>query len=82
MGKININDLFLLIFYCVCILCFAVVLGYVIAAVIVYFKIGIFNLNWEIIIPETVRKGGIGGVILGFGIWIKGKLNERKNKNQ
>ncbi|MEN4913472.1 hypothetical protein [Erwinia amylovora] len=78
MEKINLNDLFILVFYCICILCCAVVIGYLIASIIVYFKIGIFNIDWAIVLPDSLKKGVIGGAILGFGIWIKGKLEERR----
>jgi hypothetical protein len=78
MGKINIKDLFILIFYCMCILFCAVALGYLIASVIVYFKLGIFNIDWEIVLLDSMKKGCIGGTILGIGIWIKGKLKERQ----
>lgn len=78
MEKINIKDLFILIFYCMCILCCAVMLAYLIAPTIIYFKIGIFNIDWEIVLPDTLKKGCIGGIILGIGIWLKGKLRERQ----
>ncbi|MCG8159193.1 MULTISPECIES: hypothetical protein [Pectobacteriaceae] len=78
MEKINIKDLFTLIFYCICILCCAVVIGYLIASIIVYFKIGIFNIDWEIVLSDSLKKGCVGGTILGFGIWAKGKLKERQ----
>lgn len=76
MEKINIKDLFLLIFYCICILCCAVVLGYLVASTIVYFKIGIFNIDWEIVLPDSLKRGCVGGTVLGIGIWAKGKLKE------
>ncbi len=78
MEKINIKDLFILIFYCMCILCCAVMLAYLIAPTIIYFKVGIFNIDWEIVLPDTLKKGCIGGIILGIGIWLKGKLRERQ----
>jgi len=77
MEKINIRDLFVLSFYCICILFFAVVLGYLIASVIVYFKLGVFKIDWEIVLLNSLKKGCTGGIILGIGIWIKGKLKER-----
>lgn len=78
MERINIKDLFVLIFYCICILCCAVVIGYLLASIIVYFKIGIFNIDWEIVLPDSLKKGFVGGTILGLGIWTKGKLRERQ----
>ncbi|TCV91094.1 hypothetical protein EDC52_1224 [Biostraticola tofi] len=81
MEKINLNDLIILIFYCICILFGAVMIGYLITAFIVYFKIGIFNLDWKEILFTSLKKGSVGGSILGLGIWIKGKLRERQDRN-
>lgn len=78
MKKINIRDLSILLFYCICILCCAVVLSHLIASIIVYFKIGIFNFDWKLILSDSLKRGSIGGTILACGIWIKGKLKERK----
>lgn len=82
MEKINIKDLFILIFYCMCILCCALMLGYLIAPTIIYFKIGIFNIDWGIILPGVFKKGCAGGTILGIGIWLKGKLRERQGNKE
>jgi len=53
-------------------------LAYLIAPAIIYFKVGIFNIEWEIVLPDTLKKGCIGGIILGISIWLKGKLRERQ----
>ncbi|GAA0503940.1 hypothetical protein GCM10009414_12070 [Tatumella terrea] len=78
MEKINLKDLLILVFYCICILFFAVVIGYLIASFIVYFKLGIFNIDWEVVLFDSLKKGYVGGTILGIGIWTKGKLKERQ----
>jgi len=82
MEKINIKDLFKLIFYCTCILCCAVMLGYLIAPTIGYFKVGIFNIDWGIVLHDTFKKSCVGGTILGIGIWLKGKLRERQGNKE
>ncbi|PRD15276.1 hypothetical protein [Pantoea coffeiphila] len=80
MGKINLKDLAKLIFFCVSILHVAVILGYLLASLIVYFKMDIFDFDWREVFSDTFRKGIAGGLILGFGIWIKGILQEQKNQ--
>lgn len=82
MKKINLNDLIILIFYCACILFGSIMIGYFITSIIVYFKIGIFNFNWEEILFTSLKKSSVGGSILGLGIWIKGKLRERQNRKK
>ncbi|WOA51444.1 hypothetical protein [Dickeya solani] len=82
MKKINLNDLVILIFYCVCIIFGAVMIGYLIAAVIVYFKIGVFDFDWKESLSTSFKKGVTGGSILGLGIWIKGKLRERQDNRK
>ena len=78
MEKINLKDLLILVFYCICILFCAAVIGCLIASVIVYFKLGIFNIDWEVVLLDSLKKGYVGGTILGIGIWTKGKLKERQ----
>lgn len=80
MEKINIKDLVKLIFSCVIILCLAVILANLMASVIVFFKIGMFYFNWKEAFSEAFRRGIVGGLILGFGIWIKAKLQECKKR--
>ncbi|MEI2606092.1 hypothetical protein V8O11_20120 [Erwinia aphidicola] len=80
MEKINIKDLFILIFYCMCILCCTVMLAYLIAPTIIYFKVGVFNIDWKIVLTDSLKKGCVGGIILGIGIWLKGKLKERQSR--
>ena len=81
MKKTNSYDLVLLIFYCICILFCAVVLGYLTSSIIILFKIGTFNFDWKIVFPIALKKGCAGGLVLGLGIWIKAKLQERRDKN-
>ncbi|QDX29956.1 hypothetical protein [Dickeya poaceiphila] len=82
MKKINLNDLVILIFYCVCIIFVAVIVGYLIAAVIVYFKIGVFDFDWKESLSTSLKKGVTGGSILGLGIWLKGKFRERQDNRK
>ncbi|WP_078206192.1 hypothetical protein [Escherichia coli] len=78
MGAINIKDLVKLIFLCIGLMFATVVMAYLLAAVIIYFKINTFDFNWSEALPDAFRVGGVGGTILGLGLWIKAKLQERK----
>lgn len=78
MGAINIKDLVKLIFLCIGLMFATVVMAYLLASVIFYFKINTFDFNWSEALPDAFRVGGVGGTILGLGLWIKAKLQERK----
>lgn len=78
MGAINIKDLVKLIFLCIGLMFTTVVMAYLLASVIIYFKINTFDFNWSEALPDAFRVGGVGGTILGLGLWIKAKLQERK----
>ncbi len=80
MKKIKLKDLVILIFYCICILFSAVILGFLIASILNYFKVGVFNFNPSEALLTALKKGSAGGSVLGLGIWIKGKLRERQGK--
>lgn len=82
MEKIDINDLVKLIFSCVIILYTAIISAYLLASIIIYFKMDVFYFDWKEAFFDAFRKGIVGGSILGFGIWIKAKLQERKNKKE
>lgn len=82
MGAINIKDLVKLIFLCIGLMFATVVMAYLLASVIVYFKINTFNFNWSEALPDAFRVGGVGGTILGLGLWIKAKLQENKMINK
>ena len=78
MGKIDIKDLVKLILSCVSIMYVVVVFAYLFASIIVYIRIDIFDFDWKEAFSGAFRKGGTGGATLGFGIWIKAKLQEYK----
>ncbi|EFF9539356.1 hypothetical protein GL249_22185 [Escherichia coli] len=82
MGAINIKDLVKLIFLCIGLMFATVVMAYLLASVIVYFKINTFDFNWSEALPDAFRVGGVGGTILGLGLWIKAKLQENKMINK
>lgn len=80
MAKINTKDLVKLIFICMSIMYVAVVLAYLIASVVVYIRIDAFDFDWKETSADALSKGILGGIVLGLGIWLKGKLQEIKIK--
>ncbi|MCT4713945.1 hypothetical protein MUA01_02920 [Enterobacteriaceae bacterium H18W14] len=52
------------------------------ATFLVYFKTESFLFNWKDIFTSFFRTGYLGGFILGVGLWIKVKLQERKDKEK
>ncbi len=57
MGAINIKDLVKLIFLCIGLMFATVVMAYLLASVIVYFKINTFDFNWSEALPDAFRVG-------------------------
>lgn len=49
-------------------------------SLLVFFKIGYFYFNWRETTLLSLKKGVVIGLTLGVGLWIKGKLKERKYK--
>ncbi|ATA22518.1 hypothetical protein AWC35_18260 [Gibbsiella quercinecans] len=52
------------------------------ASVIIYFKKGFFPFSWMDVFSSFFESGYIGGLILGVGLWIKAKLQERKVRKE
>lgn len=78
MKKINLHSLIKLVFICSLLMVTAGSLGYFIASVIVYFKIGDFIFNWHEFLYGSLEQGIAGGTVFGIGVWIKDKLLERQ----
>ncbi|URQ62210.1 hypothetical protein LQ939_08170 [Pantoea alhagi] len=58
------------------------VISDVIATLIVFFKINRFIFSWNELLFNVVDRTPVPGVILGVGLWIKNKLQERENKDK
>lgn len=67
-----------------CILVFFVIcfMAGVLGALLVYFKIGYFELNWKETTLLSLKKGGVVGSALGLGLWIKARIQERKGSKK
>ncbi|WP_187498809.1 hypothetical protein [Erwinia aphidicola] len=64
------------VFFCICFV------ASFIGSVLIYFKIGSFIFDWKETIFVSVKKGLIIGLTLGIGLWIKARLQERKDRKE
>ena len=79
------NDIFLLvklIFICMILFFFFDVASVLLSTFLVFFKTNVFLCDWENIFSSFFSTGYVGGIILGTGLWVKAKLQERKNKKE
>lgn len=70
-----------LVYRCVFVFFGICMIGSIVGAIIVFFKFGNFNFDWQETIVVALKKGGVAGLILGIGIWIKAKLTHKKSTN-
>lgn len=61
------------VFFCIC---FA---ANFIGSALVFFKLGYLDFSWKETIISSLKKSVVIGLILGIGLWIKGRLKERKD---
>lgn len=82
MRKNKLTQLFILVGCNVLIFIFLVFLGRLLATVFVYFKIGSFLFDWKETAFISLKKGVAIGFTLGLGLWIKVRLQERKDSKK
>lgn len=83
MKKINLWDLIRLIILSNIFMIFLDVFGNALVLVMVYFKTGIFIFDLDDFLYGSLDKALAGGTVLGIGLWLKHKLQERqKQKGQ
>ncbi|WP_416260658.1 hypothetical protein [Gibbsiella quercinecans] len=82
--KIKISFLLLikLMLMCMILFLFFDFISVLLASVIIYFKKGFFPFSWMGVFSSFFESGYIGGLILGVGLWIKAKLQERKVRKE
>ncbi len=78
--KSNFFLLIKLMLMCLILFLFFNFISVLLASVIIYLKKGFFPFSWESVFVSFFKSGYVGGLILGFGIWIKIWLKERKNQ--
>lgn len=79
MKKNNIIQLVMLIGSNVFIFFLLVFLGRLLAGVFVYFEVGIFLFDFKETIFIALKRGSSIGLVLGVGLWIKARIQERKH---
>lgn len=52
----------------------------VIAILIVFFKIDRFIFSWSELLSNIINRAPVPGILLGSGLWLKNKLQERDNR--
>lgn len=78
MKKDKKNELITLIYRCILVFFFICFIASFLGSLLVFFKIGFFKFNWGETILISLKKGGGIGLVLGLGLWIKARLQERK----
>ncbi|MDV1451373.1 hypothetical protein RZQ54_29015, partial [Raoultella planticola] len=51
-------------------------------SLLVFFKVGYFEFNWKETILLSLKKGGVIGFTLGLGLWVKARLQDRKDNKK
>lgn len=82
MRENNLTHLFILIGCNVLIFFFLVFLGRFFATIFVYFKVGSFLFDWKETIFISLKKGAAVGLALGLGLWIRARLQDRKDSKK
>lgn len=54
----------------------------VVSTFIVFFKINRFIFSWGELLSNIVDRTPVPGIILGLGLWLKTKLQERGNRGK
>lgn len=80
MKKINLLDLIRLIILSNVFMIFLDVFGNALVLVMVCFKTGIFIFYLDDFLYGSLDKALAGGTVLGIGLWLKHKLQERQKQ--
>ncbi len=75
---VNLNTLIVLIIRCVICIFILAVVSCILGRLMVYFKTNVLFFYWEKDLFYSLKVGISAGALTGIGIWIKAKLQERK----
>lgn len=78
--SVNLNTLIILIMRCIICIFFMAIAGCLLGRLIVFFKANVLFFDWGKDIFYSLKVGASAGTLAGIGIWIKAKLQERKDK--
>lgn len=77
---VNVTTLVVLVVRCMVCIFFIAMMGCLLGRLIVLFKTNVLFFDWEKDAFYSLKVGVSAGTLTGIGIWIKAKLQERKNK--
>ena len=77
--SVNFYILIILITRCIACIFFMAMLGTILGRRIVFSKTQVLFFDWRAYIIYSLKVGGGAGMLAGIGIWIKAKLQERKD---
>lgn len=78
--SVNFNTFITLIIRCIICIFFMAMVGCLLGRLIVFFKANVLFFDWEKDIFYSLKVGASAGTLAGIGIWIKARLQERKDK--
>lgn len=78
----NLNTLIVLIIRCIVCVFFIALMGCFLGRLIVFLKANILLFDWEKDVLYSLKVGISAGTLAGIGIWIKARLQDRKNKKE
>lgn len=80
-NDVNLTTLLTLLVRCIIFIFFIAMIGCFLGRVIVFLKVNVLLFDWKNDVFYSLRVGFSAGTLAGIGIWIKAKLQERKDKN-
>lgn len=80
--KVGVSWLLFLIGYCAILISSILFIGQLGVSLYFYFIDGGWLFKWRSALNISLTKGCITGLFLGLGLWVKAKLQEKKNKKR
>lgn len=77
--SVNLNTLVKLVVRCILCVFFIAMMGCLLGRLIVFFKANFLLFDWKKDVFYSLKVGASAGTLAGIGIWIKAKLQERKD---
>ncbi|KNC17583.1 hypothetical protein AC790_01030 [Pantoea sp. RIT-PI-b] len=78
--KVGIAWFLFLVIYCSILMTLILFIGQLGVSLLFYYSDGEFLFTWRNSLHTALSKGFVIGLLLGVGLWIKNKSQERKNK--
>ncbi|MBN7124815.1 hypothetical protein BSU01_24430 [Erwinia billingiae] len=78
--SVNFYTLITLIIRCIICIFFMAMVGCLLGRLIVFFRANVLFFDWGKDIFYSLKVGASAGTLAGIGIWIKARLQERKDE--